>query len=93
MSKVIESLSWLYPCTVCATDFREKIAEHPPRLAGRDELSLWFCEQHNLVNQRLGKADFNCNMRRLRMMYGQDIDLKFVNKTIQERREKLKEMV
>ena len=44
MQSLINSFSWLYPCSVCAIDFREKIVESPPRLSGREDLSIWLCE-------------------------------------------------
>ena len=70
MTRLIESFSWLYPCSVCATDFRDKIREHPPELGSRKEFALWMCMQHNLVNEKLMKPKFNCTMRRLELVYG-----------------------
>ena len=57
---------------MCALDFREKIAEVPPRLESRKEFALWMCEQHNLVNEKLGKKKFNCTIRRLELLYGRE---------------------
>ena len=71
MVKFINALSWMYPCSICATDFRETIKEHPPKVDSREDLSMWFCMQHNLVNEKLGKAEFKCSMRRLEMVHGQ----------------------
>ena len=80
MLALIKSFSWMYPCSVCATDFRDKIVENPPKVGGREEFSLWLCEQHNLVNLKLGKSEFNCTMRRLKMMYGGEISNEVVKK-------------
>ena len=50
MKKLIHAFSWVYPCIICATDFREKLIEKPPELDSRKQLALWLCEQHNFVN-------------------------------------------
>ena len=44
-------------------------AKNPPRVQNNIELSKWFCEQHNHVNVRLGKEEFDCDrvMERWRM--------------------------
>ena len=68
--KFINGFAWMYPCKVCAADLREKIVEHPPKVESREELAMWFCLQHNLVNQKLMKPEFKCSMRRLELTYG-----------------------
>jgi FAD-linked sulfhydryl oxidase len=50
----------LFPCKVCAKDFEQILAQHPPRLDSQKEFSLWLCEAHNHVNRKLGKPDFDC---------------------------------
>ena len=55
----------LFPCSECAEDFRHEMDKSPPRTASRAELSMWVCEQHNLVNDKLGKPLFNCDLARL----------------------------
>ncbi|RAH43684.1 flavin-linked sulfhydryl oxidase [Aspergillus brunneoviolaceus CBS 621.78] len=56
--------SRLYPCWVCADDFRTWMAEpsgqNAPRLAGRKEFGDWMCRAHNEVNRKLGKDEFDC---------------------------------
>ncbi|PYH75761.1 FAD dependent sulfhydryl oxidase Erv1 [Aspergillus uvarum CBS 121591] len=56
--------SRLYPCWVCADDFRAWMAEpsgqNAPRLAGRKEFGDWMCRAHNEVNRKLGKDEFDC---------------------------------
>eukprot|EP01098_Paradermamoeba_levis_P006430 TRINITY_DN2664_c0_g4_i2.p1 TRINITY_DN2664_c0_g4~~TRINITY_DN2664_c0_g4_i2.p1 ORF type:complete len:217 (-),score=50.92 TRINITY_DN2664_c0_g4_i2:322-921(-) len=53
-------LSQLYPCNYCAEDFQEYIQDHPPKLETRQMFSLWSCELHNHVNEKLGKETFPC---------------------------------
>ncbi|PYI07865.1 FAD dependent sulfhydryl oxidase Erv1 [Aspergillus sclerotiicarbonarius CBS 121057] len=56
--------SRLYPCWVCADDFRNWMAEpsgaNEPRLKGRQEFGDWMCRAHNEVNRKLGKKEFDC---------------------------------
>ena len=56
--------SRLYPCWVCATDFRnwmdEPTGRNQPRLATRQDFGTWMCEAHNEVNRKLGKKEFDC---------------------------------
>lgn len=60
MRALIHGVAEFYPCTWCAKDFRERIAEHAPDVQGRDGLGRWLCERHNEVNVRLGKEVFDC---------------------------------
>ncbi|PGH31189.1 hypothetical protein GX50_06021 [[Emmonsia] crescens] len=54
----------LYPCWVCADDFRawmnEPSGANKPRLKTRAEFGNWMCEAHNEVNRKLGKEVFDC---------------------------------
>ncbi|XP_077489878.1 evr1_Alr domain-containing protein Alr [Amblyomma americanum] len=52
--------SRLYPCDDCARDFRKELESSPPRVTSRAELAQWLCEQHNAVNRKLGKPEFDC---------------------------------
>ena len=70
MTSFIHAFSWMFPCSHCATDFRMTIQESPPRVESRKELALWFCEQHNMVNRKLGKKEWPCTIRRLELTYG-----------------------
>jgi mitochondrial FAD-linked sulfhydryl oxidase len=38
-----------------------RIKKNPPKVDDRATLSRWFCEQHNIVNTKLGKEKFNCD--------------------------------
>ena len=55
----------LFPCGECAEDFRHEMGKSAPRTASRAELSVWVCEQHNHVNEKLGKPLFACDIARL----------------------------
>ncbi|KAK3816571.1 MAG: ERV/ALR sulfhydryl oxidase domain-containing protein [Benniella sp.] len=53
-------LSRLYPCGECAEHFQKLLKEHPPQTSSRSALSNWACAVHNIVNERLGKPEFDC---------------------------------
>ncbi|KAJ5886582.1 Mitochondrial FAD-linked sulfhydryl oxidase ERV1 [Penicillium subrubescens] len=66
MQGFLKFFSKLYPCWVCADDFRTWMA-HPsgrnqPKLSGRKEFGWWMCEAHNEVNRKLGKKEFDCRL-------------------------------
>ncbi len=61
----IRAIGLLYPCRHCAEDFERGLREHPPRIASREDLSIWVCEAHNRVNALLGKPDFPCILAKL----------------------------
>jgi mitochondrial FAD-linked sulfhydryl oxidase len=64
MRAFISAFSNLYPCAVCADDFRSWMKEpgNEPRVGGQDELGQWLCEAHNAVNVKLGKGVFDCGL-------------------------------
>ena len=64
-SALVSSLAHLYPCAHCREDFREEVALRPPRLQNREAFAIWACEQHNAVNEKLGKPAFSCDFARL----------------------------
>ena len=43
----------------------ETVKESPPALGSRTAFALWVCAQHNLVNEKLGKKAFPCDMTAL----------------------------
>lgn len=61
MKGFLSLFSKLYPCWICADDFRNWMNEHKPRLTGRSEFGNWMCEAHNEVNKKLGKKEFDCS--------------------------------
>ncbi|KAL4960793.1 flavin-linked sulfhydryl oxidase [Aspergillus stella-maris] len=64
MRSFLSLFSKLYPCWVCADDFRTWMSEpsgmNQPKLGGRKEFGNWMCEAHNEVNRKLGKKEFDC---------------------------------
>ena len=52
--------SRLYPCGDCARHFQELLKQYPPQTSSRNVASLHLCSLHNLVNERLGKPEYNC---------------------------------
>ncbi|KAI9801648.1 MAG: hypothetical protein M1833_002330 [Piccolia ochrophora] len=62
MAQFLSLFSRLYPCWVCADDFRAwmRAPGNEPRLEGRGEFGRWMCEAHNEVNRKLGKEEFDC---------------------------------
>lgn len=64
MLGLLFALPVLYPCTWCATHLGEEMRSIPPDVSTREGLSRWLCEQHNRVNERLGKPLFDCSLKR-----------------------------
>eukprot|EP01080_Neovahlkampfia_damariscottae_P004109 gene4109-7395_t len=58
---LVDSISVLYPCKPCAIDFQEYIQKRPPQTDNKISFSIWLCEAHNEVNQKLGRSAFNCS--------------------------------
>ena len=65
MLSLLRALPVLYPCSVCAQHLGENMKTRPPDVSGRAGLSRWLCEQHNEVNERLGKERFECTAEKL----------------------------
>lgn len=63
-------LAALYPCPECAAHFRELLLAHPVDARDNRRLSQWLCTVHNLVNERLGKAPFPCDLDSLKERWG-----------------------
>jgi len=69
VGKFIQDLSEVFPCRTCAEDFQEHISTTPINIKSRNDLSLWMCEAHNHVNERLGKPAFDCSLVDQRWRY------------------------
>ncbi|GAX18493.1 hypothetical protein FisN_10Hh309 [Fistulifera solaris] len=65
MESFMSALARFYPCTWCARDFQANLEESPVPTSSRKELCQWMCEQHNLVNEKLGKSVFDCDLKNL----------------------------
>ncbi|KAK9880744.1 hypothetical protein WA026_013066 [Henosepilachna vigintioctopunctata] len=51
----------IYPCELCAHDFREELRRDPVDATSQEQLSQWLCRIHNKVNLKLGKDLFDCS--------------------------------
>lgn len=65
MTNFMASLARFYPCTWCATDFQKNLEKSPVQISSRKDLCVWLCEQHNVVNRKIGKASYPCDMKTL----------------------------
>uniref|UniRef100_A0A1I8FWA1 Sulfhydryl oxidase n=1 Tax=Macrostomum lignano TaxID=282301 RepID=A0A1I8FWA1_9PLAT len=54
MDTFLRSFSRLFPCPHCSEEFQANIAKSPPPVRDGRALNRWLCDQHNLVNERLG---------------------------------------
>ena len=63
MSQFLKNFVKVYPCKVCADDFKGVMEQEPPEpfLKTRSDFTQWMCRSHNQVNQHLGKPLFDCN--------------------------------
>ena len=52
---------------VIKTRFLEHWAKDasPPRVGSRSELSVWLCQVHNRINEKLGKPVYSCDLAAL----------------------------
>ncbi|GFH10497.1 sulfhydryl oxidase, partial [Haematococcus lacustris] len=62
VKQFIDSLTRIYPCGECAQHFQEVVRRDPPQVDSQAALAQWTCRVHNVVNQRLQKPVFNCNV-------------------------------
>ncbi len=53
------------PLLVCHDFTSSNIYFGLERTETREDLCIWLCEQHNIVNEKLGKPKFNCSMDNL----------------------------
>ncbi|XP_064480016.1 FAD-linked sulfhydryl oxidase ALR-like [Ornithodoros turicata] len=70
MKQFFRIFSKFYPCDDCATDFQKSLEKRPPATSSRKELSRWLCDEHNEVNRKLGKPQFDCSRVDERWLHG-----------------------
>ncbi|XP_067933652.1 FAD-linked sulfhydryl oxidase ALR-like isoform X2 [Watersipora subatra] len=61
MTSFISDFSHVYPCDMCAYDFRKRLKKHPIEAESQHSLSQWLCRMHNQINSMLGKQIFDCS--------------------------------
>jgi FAD-linked sulfhydryl oxidase len=61
MASFMYQYSAYYPCNYCADRTNEELDRNPPRTSSQRDFSLWMCEIHNEVNERLNKPQFDCS--------------------------------
>lgn len=61
MNSFLINFADVYPCEECRYHFKNQMKSYPPTLKSRTHFIEWLCNQHNLVNRRLGKKIFNCS--------------------------------
>ena len=53
------------------------------RTKSRKDLCTWLCEQHNIVNEKLGKPMFDCSMKNLDKRWRKNNDQECAKKEYQ----------
>jgi len=76
MKNFFESLGRFFPCTYCAQDFQAEMKVSPVPTSSRKELCQWLCQQHNLVNEKLGKSSFPCDIKSLDERWRKSTDVR-----------------
>ncbi|KAM0684389.1 hypothetical protein MDAP_000157 [Mitosporidium daphniae] len=56
----LNTLPHIYPCEECAVGMRAFFDCHPPETESMEKFGAWLCEIHNLVNEKLGKPQYDC---------------------------------
>ena len=75
MRNFISAFGQLYPCKLCRGHLQQQLRDEalgPPAVDSRQELSVWVCELHNIVNGDLGKEQQECSAFQIDMMYLKD---------------------
>ena len=75
MRNFVAALGQHYPCKLCRGHLQQQLRDPelgPVRVNSRQELSVWFCELHNLVNRDIGKKQFDCSPFKIDLMYLKD---------------------
>jgi cytochrome b involved in lipid metabolism len=70
---LVAALGQHYPCKLCRKHLKQQLRElRPIAVNTRQELTVWFCELHNMVNKDIGHQQFDCNPFHLDMEYLKD---------------------
>jgi flavocytochrome c len=70
---LVAALGQHYPCKLCRKHLKQQLRElRPIAVNTRQELTVWFCELHNMVNKDIGHKQFDCNPFHLDMEYLKD---------------------
>uniref|UniRef100_A0A7R9VKP3 Sulfhydryl oxidase n=1 Tax=Chlamydomonas euryale TaxID=1486919 RepID=A0A7R9VKP3_9CHLO len=59
---LVDILTRCYPCGDCAKHFSDIVRRDPPVVSSGHEFQAWLCRVHNVVNRRIGKPAFNCDV-------------------------------
>ena len=62
MNTFFRTFSKFYPCFPCAEHLQEQLKKYPPITTSQSQLSQWLCKIHNIVNERVGKPEFDCKL-------------------------------
>jgi FAD-linked sulfhydryl oxidase len=55
--------------------WKDRIKAHPPKVSNDKDLAKWVCEEHNYLNEALGRDLFSCRQENLKNRWGP-----FINK-------------
>eukprot|EP00052_Salpingoeca_macrocollata_P006217 m.52242 g.52242 ORF g.52242 m.52242 type:complete len:178 (-) comp15310_c0_seq3:118-651(-) len=61
MKSFMATFAEFYPCRMCGEHLTKYMRKSPVDARSNAELSLWMCNMHNEVNERLGKQVFDCS--------------------------------
>lgn len=65
MRNFLDTLTEIYPCNLCKRHMKEMFRKNPYKLNNRGEFVIYLCNIHNIVNKRLGKDLYECNISNL----------------------------
>lgn len=69
---IVSGLGQHYPCPICRAHLQKKLVDPalgPVAVENRQDIALWFCRLHNMVNLDLGKPEQPCNAFQLDLQY------------------------
>lgn len=56
MRNLVYDLPYLLPCGKCIRHYKELVHKYPPRFGSRDDITAWYIDIHNRVNEHIKKA-------------------------------------